>query len=444
MEHLLPVFWVIIAILMLLFFTIKLKLNSMVALLVIAVFVAFMEGMDPQVLVATITKGAGSTLGGVGLIVVLGAAIGQLMTDCGASKQVADVIIQKCGIRFLKWGLLIVGTIFGIAMFFEVAFMILVPLVISIAREAKVSYMRLIIPAIAAAAQAHSLFPPQPGPVALINAYGVDAGSVYLLGLVVLIPSIVVAGIILPKFLKEIDTYELPEIGDIKEIGSNIYRLPNFSVSILIPLLPAVFMIAHTLSEIFWNKDVLVVQLFAFLGSPIISLLITLLLSIYVFGIRAGRTIAEASESISSAIKGIATVVLIIGAGGVFKQVIIDAGVGEHIAASVTGLSISPLILAWLITVIIRWATGQGAVSAITAAGIVGPLVPVFNIDPTLMMLATAAGSNTITMPNDAAFWLFKETFKLNMVQTFKTWGLLELINSVVGLIIVLILTLFI
>ena len=444
MEHLLPVLWVILAIAMLLFLTVKIKLNSMIALLLVAVFVAFMEGMAPEVLVTTITKGAGSTLGGVGLIVVLGAAIGQLMTDCGASKKVADTIVKKCGIRFLKWGLLVIGTIFGIAMFFEVAFMILVPLVISIAREAKISYMRLIIPAIAAAAQAHSLFPPQPGPVALVNAYGADAGSVYLLGLVTLIPSIIAAGIILPKFLKEVDDYELPPLGEVKTIDNAQCKVPGFGISLLIPLLPAVFMISHTLTAMFLPEDDMIVRMFAFLGSPTVSLLIAVLLAMYVFGTRAGRTIAQSSESIVTAIKGISTVVLVIGAGGVFKQVIVDAGVGGHIAAAVTGFSISPLILAWLITVIIRWATGQGAVSAITAAGIVGPLVPVFNIDPTLMMLATAAGSNTITMPNDAAFWLFKETFKLNMAQTFKTWGLLELINSVVGLLIVLILSLFI
>jgi high-affinity gluconate transporter len=180
---------------------------------------------------------------------------------------------------------------------------------------------------------------------------------------------------------------------------------------------------------------------FSFLGSPNISLLLAVLIAVYVFGVRAGRTVAEASESITVAIKGISTVVLIIGAGGVFKEVIINAGVGQHIAAAVTGLSISPLILAWIITVIIRWATGQGAVSAITAAGIVGPLIPVFHVDPTLMMLATAAGSNTITMPNDAAFWLMKETFNLSIGQTFKTWGLLELVNSVVGLGMVLLLS---
>lgn len=184
--------------------------------------------------------------------------------------------------------------------------------------------------------------------------------------------------------------------------------------------------------------------MFEFLGSPNVSLLVAVLVAMYVFGVRAGRTISETSDSITSAIKGISTVVMIIGAGGVFKQVIVDAGVGEHIAAAVTGLSISPLILAFFITVIIRWATGQGAVSAITAAGIVAPLIPVFNVNPTLLMLATAAGSNTITMPNDAAFWMMKETFNLTIGQTFKTWGLLELINSVVGLGVVLILSLFI
>lgn len=151
-------------------------------------------------------------------------------------------------------------------------------------------------------------------------------------------------------------------------------------------------------------------------------------------------TIAEASDSISKAIKGIAVVVLIIGAGGVFKEIIISAGVGGHIAAAVKGVVLNPFILAWIITAVIRWATGQGTVSAITAADLVASLLGVYDIDPVFLMPACAAGSNTITMPNDAAFRLMKETFQLNMAQTFKTWGLLELINSVVGFFIVLIL----
>lgn len=318
------------------------------------------------------------------------------------------------------------------------------PLVIGIAKEAKIPYMALVIPSLAALAQAHSLLPPQPGPVALMTTLGADSGLVYLFGLVVLIPSIIAAGIILPRFLGNLNVYKMPTIGGFEETDYSKFKTPSFAVSLLIPLLPAILMISHTLVAAVLPKEHMLVYVLNFLGSPIISLFLSVLLALYVFGVRAGRTIAEASDSISKAIKGIAVVVLIIGAGGVFKEIIISAGVGQHIAEAVKGVDINPLILAWIITAIIRWATGQGAVSAITAAGLVSPLLGVYDIDPVLLMLACAAGSNTITMPNDAAFWLMKETFNLSMAQTFKTWGLLELINSVVGLIVVLILTLFI
>lgn len=444
MEHWLPVLWVALAIVVLLFLTIYVKLHSFVALLIVAVMVAFLESMPLDQLVAAITKGAGNTLAGVGLIVILGAALGQLMTDCGASKRVADVILKTCGVKYLKWGLLVIGSIFGTAMFFEVGFIIMMPLVIGIAREAKIPYMYLVIPSLAALAQAHSLLPPQPSPVALMTSLNADSGLVYIFGLITLIPSIIAAGIILPRFLKGLDTYKMPLMGNMDESNYDKLRVPNFGISLLIPLLPAILMVSHTVAAAFLPKESTVVYVLNFLGSPIISLFLALLVALYVFGIRAGRTFAEASNSISSAIKGISVVVMIIGAGGVFKEVIISAGVGEHIAAAVKDVNLNPLILAWLITAIIRWATGQGAVSAITAAGLVSPLLGVYDIEPVFLMLACAAGSNTITMPNDAAFWLMKETFNLSMAQTFKTWGLLELVNSVVGLGVVLLLTLFV
>ncbi|MBO8416167.1 MAG: gluconate permease [Proteobacteria bacterium] len=440
MEHWIPVLWVGLAIVLLLILTIKFKLHSFIALLIVGLLVAFLEQMPLDALVSAISKGAGNTLAGVGLIVVLGAALGQLMTDCGASKRVADVILKTCGTKYLKWGLLVIGSIFGVAMFFEVGFIILMPLVIGIAKEAKIPFMALVIPSVAALAQAHSLLPPQPGPVALMTSLNADSGLIYIFGIIVLIPSIICAGIILPRFLPEIKTYKLPQFGNFEEVDYSKFRTPSFAVSLLIPLLPAILMISHTIAAAFLPKENTLVYLLNFLGSPIVSLFLAVLVALYVFGIRAGRTIAEASDSISKAIKGIAVVVLIIGAGGVFKEIIISAGVGEHIAAAVKGVDLNPLILAWIITAVIRWATGQGAVSAITAAGLVAPLLGVYDIDPVFLMLACAAGSNTITMPNDAAFWLMKETFQLNMAQTFKTWGLLELINSVVGLIIVLIL----
>lgn len=264
MENIIPVLWVGVAIVLLLFMTVKMKLHSMIALLLIAIFVAFMEGMDTVTLVKTITKGAGSTLGGVGLVIVLGAALGQLMTDCGASKKIADTIVAHCGTRTLRWGVMFVGIIFGISMFFEVGFMVVVPLVVSIAKEAKIPYMYLIIPVLAGVAQAHSVFPPQPGPVALVDAFGADSGMVYLLGLVVVIPSVICAGIILPRFLKGLDTLAVPKLGNIDENSLKSFKLPSFAICLLIPLLPAVFMIGHTIIANFVAKGTFVYTTFEF------------------------------------------------------------------------------------------------------------------------------------------------------------------------------------
>ena len=207
--------WVALSIVVLLFLTIYVKLHSFVALPIVAVLVAFLTGLPMDQLVSAISKGAGNTLAGVGLIVVLGAALGQLMTDCGASKRVADVILKTCGTKFLKWGLLFIGSIFGTAMFFEVGFVSMMPLVIGIAREAKVPYMYLVIPSLAALAQAHSLLPPQPGPVALMTSLNADSGLVYIFGIITLIPSIIAAGIILPRFLGGLDQFKMPLIGNV-------------------------------------------------------------------------------------------------------------------------------------------------------------------------------------------------------------------------------------
>ena len=185
-------------------------------------------------------------------------------------------------------------------------------------------------------------------------------------------------------------------------------------------------------------------QVVNFFGSAEISLMLAVLVAIYVFGLRVGRNMKEIMGSFSGAIEGIAMVVFIVGSGGAFKQIILDAGVGDAIAALMQNTSISPLIMAWFITALLRVATGTGVVSAITAAGIVGPLIHTFDVSPVLMVLATAAGSNTITHVNDASFWLFKEYFNISIKDTFKTWGLLLLTNSVVGLIVVLILDIFI
>ena len=221
-------------------------------------------------------------------------------------------------------------------------------------------------------------------------------------------------------------------------------EMPSFAVSLLVPLTPAIIITAATLLNYVIEKGSTAYQIVNFFGSAEISMILAVLIAIYVFGIRVGRTMSEVMKSFSGAIEGIAMIVFIVGSGGAFKQIILDSGVGDAIASLMQNTSVSPLIMAWFITALIRIATGTGVVSAITAAGIVGPLIHTFDVNPVLMVLATAAGSNTITHVNDASFWLFKEYFGLSIKETFKTWGLLLLVNSLVGLGVVLLLSLFI
>ncbi len=437
----LPIISVILGVALLLFLNMKLKLNSVIALLLSAILVGLLNGMNLTSIVSTIKAGLGSTLGSLALIIGLGAVLGKLMVDCGAAQRIASTLLNKFGVKMVEWALIIIGMVFGISVFYEVAFIILAPLVISIAMEAKIPFLKLGITMVAATTLSHSLFPPQPGPTALVDAYGADMGMVYIIGIVVFIPAVIAAGIILPRLMKNLDR-PIPKLME-KPKEFTEEEMPGFGLSLFVPLIPAIMIMTATILNMFIEEGSLFYEIINFLGSAEISLLVAVLIGIYVFGIRTGRDINTVMDSFSSAIKGIAMIIFIVGAGGAFKQVILDSGVGDYIASMMENTTISPLIMAWFITALIRIATGTGVVSAITAAGIVGPLIDTFDVSPVLMVLATAAGSNTITHVNDASFWLFKEYFGLSIKDTFKTWGLLLFTTSIVGLSIVLILDMF-
>lgn len=437
----LPIVWVAVGVALLLFLNMKLKLNSFVALFMVAIIVGLLNGLSLNDVLAVAKAGFGGTLGSLALIIGFGAVLGKLMVDSGAAQRIATTLINKFGIKYIEWALIIIGSVFGIAVFYEVAFIIVAPLVISIAIEAKIPFLRLGITAVAAATMAHSIFPPQPGPTALVEAYGADMGLVYIFGLIVVIPSVICAGIILPRLLKNLDRPIPALMKQSKQFTEE--EMPNFAASILVPLTPAIIITIGTIIKMFIEKETTFYNVVNFIGSAEISMLISVLIAIYVFGIRLGKKMSEIMDSFGEGIKGIAMIIFIVGAGGAFKQIIIDSGTGEAIAALMQSLNMNPLIMAWLITALIRICTGQGVVSAITAAGIVAPLMNTFDVNPVLLVLATAAGSNTITHVNDASFWLFKEYFGISIKDTFKTWGLLLLTNSLVGLGVVLILDMF-
>lgn len=426
---------------LMLLLSMKFKLNGLISLLVAAIAVGLLEGMSLPDLLKTVETGFGGTLGHLALVVIFGAVIGRLLVDSGAAHQIANTVLRKFGIKYVQLAVILIGAILGIAVFYEVAFIVLAPLVITIAVEAKVPFLKLAIPAVAAATTTHSLFPPQAGPVALVAAYGADMGMVYFFAVIVAIPTILVTGLLLPRFLGNLERPVPALVKQFKPVPDD--EMPSFGISLLVPLLPAIIITGVTVVNVWLPEGNLTSEIVNFVGAAPVAMFIAMMVGFWLLGIRRGQSMTSVMDTFEKALKAIAMVVMIIGAGGAFKQVILDSGVGDYIAQSMTGSSVSPLILAWGITVAIRLATGQGVVSAITAAGIVGPLIGEFGVNPALMVMATAVGSNTITHVNDASFWLFKGYFDLSIKDTFKTWGLLQLTNSLVGLGVVMLLSLF-
>ncbi|MGC0949504.1 gluconate:H+ symporter [Pantoea agglomerans] len=433
MTPFLSLFWVLAGIAILVVLNLKYKFHNVFSLLIAGMFVAIIVGIPSDKIVGVVQMGIGSIMGHLALIIIFGAIIGKFMTESGASQQIADTVIRHCGTRFLSTGLMFIGVIFGIAMFYEVAFLIAMPLVMNIAKKADIPYMKLVIPTVVGATMGHSLFPPQPGPVALISAFNADIVQVYLYGVVVIIPALFCAGVLLPRFLPGISRIPLNSmIKPIKELASE--DLPSFRISILIPLIPAVLMILASVVKPLAGDGAELTRVFKLLGSAEVSMLFATLAAMWFLGVKRGMTSEGITEHVTNSISQISNVLFVISAGGILKQVIIDSDVGDSIVQLMSHVPFSPFIIAWLITAVIRILTGQGAVAAITSAGIVAPMIEAFHLNPALMVLAVACGSNTITLMYDGGFLLFKETFGISMKDTFKTWGLLELINSVVGL----------
>lgn len=457
----LHIVWIVLGIGLMLRLNMKYKLNAMLALLVAALFIGIAEMISVSAgwlpgdeitlgsLLDTMLSGFGDTLASLAILVVFGAVIGKLMVDSGAASQIAQTLIARLGMRWVKVSLVICGLVFGLAMFYEVAFIVLAPLIIAVAHEAKMPFMKLAIPAVAATTTAHSLFVPQAGPVALVDAYNADTGMTYIYGIPIAIVTIAVTGWVLPRLLGNID-FATPALLEAAEEVPAADR-PSFFVSILTPLIPAIIMVGATIANIWLVEGTTLYDVVNFIGSSEVAITIAMLAAFFLFGTRQNRDFSWVMDRFEDAVKAIAMVVLIIGAGGALKQVIIDTGIGDFIGTLMTGVDANPYLMAWLITVLIRLATGQGVVSAMTASGIIAAAVMdpatgqlAGGVDPALLVLATAAGSNTFTHVNDASFWLFKGYFGLSVKDTLKTWGLFQLCNSLVGLGMVLLLSLFV
>ena len=426
---------ILLAIAIQIFLTYK-KVSPFLSLLIVAIIAGLLLGMQPAALMKSFEAGVGSTLGGLALILCLGAVLGKILELSGAAEKIATTLINTFGKKNIQWALLITGLLVGIPLYYNAGFIILVPLVFSLARTSGLPLLYLAIPMAASLSTTHCFLPPHPGPLLLVNSFKADMGKTLLYGLIIAIPAAIIAGPFLGRLLKKIKV-EIPQESEIKK---SINEYPNTTLSFLMALLPVLLITTAVVANNFLPGDSLLKKIILFIGDPTVALLLSVLSAVYFLGIRRGKTMPQMMQWLQDGISGIAMILLIITAGGVFKQVIIDSGTGKYITSFASQWNISPLIFAWVVTALLRVAIGSASVAGITAAGIVSPLLITTNVSPELLVLAVGTGSVFGSHINDSGFWMFKEFFKLSLKQTFLSWTVMETIISVIGLIGVLIL----
>ncbi|HEC2145790.1 TPA: gluconate permease [Staphylococcus delphini] len=451
-QEIWPLLSVAIAIIVLLILIMKLQLNTFVALIITAMVTGILLGMPFDKIVATIETGMGGTLGHIALIFGLGAMLGKLLADGGGATQIADTLIAKLGKKYVQWAMVIASFIIGIALFFEVGLVLLIPLVFTIAKRMNVSQLKIGMPMVTALSVTHGFLPPHPGPVVIAKELGANIGEVLLYGFIVAIPVTIIAGPVFAKMAPRLIPTAFQREGDISSLGATKSfkdeELPSFGLSTFTALLPVLLMLFATLWQLISGHEGkahnTLESIIYFIGSAGTAMLIAVVFAIFSMGIRRGIPTKQVMNTLTQAIYPIGMMLLIIGAGGAFKQVLIDGGVGGAIEKIFTDVNISPILLAWLVAAILRLALGSATVAAISTTGIVLPLLQTADVNLALVALAIGAGSIFCSHVNDAGFWMFKEYFGLTVKETFLTWSLIETIISVSGLVFVLFISLFV
>ncbi|MDO3383608.1 GntP family permease [Gilvimarinus algae] len=428
------IFAVLATIALLIALIVWLKLHPFLAFLVASIFAGFSLGIEPAAIPSAIEQGIGNTLGALVVIVCLGAMFGKLIAETGAAQKIAQSLIQLCGKRYMTWALMLTGFIVGIPLFYNVGFVLLVPLVFSVVYRSGLPAVYLGIPLLAALSVTHGFLPPHPSPTAMVPMFNADIGKTLLLGLVVAVPTMILAGPVFASQLKHIKAEPLKTFIPKEQDASS---LPGGWNCFITALLPVVLIASSTvLPGLAPSPET--ENLLQFASHPLVVMLLALALASYTLGIRRGVGIATLMSYYSEAIKDIALIVLIVAGAGALKQVFVISGVSDTLAAMIDGADLNPLLLGWLMATLIRICLGSATVAGLTAAGIMAPIVATTGVDPNLMILAIGAGSLMCSHVNDSGFWMYKEYFNLSLRQTLLSWTVMESIVGVVGIIAVL------
>jgi GntP family gluconate:H+ symporter len=429
----------------------RFKLHPFLALTLGSGLLAAVAGAPFDKLLASFSTGFGATVASVGLLIGLGAMLGKLLADSGGANTIADTVLARTGPKLLPWAMALIAAVLGLPLFFEVGVVLLVPIVLLVARRGNAPLIGIGIPALAGLSVLHGLVPPHPGPLVAVDALHADLGVTLALGLLIAVPTLIVAGPLFGRLAQRwVGPLELPTetgpAGTAPVDTAKRERTPRFGAVLATILLPVVLMLGKALADVVIDDPKALGQrVFDFIGSPLIALLAATLLAMLTLGRAAGFDKGRISDTVGSALGPIAGIVFIVGAGGGFKQTLIDVGVGQAVSEWSGKWHISALLLGWLIAVLIRLATGSATVATITAAGIVGPLAAGMSTShAALLVLAIGAGSLFLSHVNDAGFWLVKEYFGMSVGQTLKSWSVMETVISVVAIALIMPLSLII
>ncbi|WP_433347778.1 SLC13 family permease [Micromonospora sp. CA-111912] len=457
------------------------KLHPFLALILGAAVLGIAAGVGPDAIVTSFSGGVGSTVGGVGLLIALGAMIGGLLAESGGADGIVTRIVNKVSGSALPWAMAGVAALIGLPLFFEVGVVLLVPIVLLVAKRTGVPLMKVGIPALAGLSVLHGLVPPHPGPLVAISSLNADLGLTLGLGLLIAIPTVIIAGPVFGNIISRYVPATIPEallptrtsagVGgggtdrgaagrqqggvdgelltedDLLNPGTGrpgapvddsgtetARRAPKFWPAVITVLLPVALMLLRAVGELVLAEGSAGRKALDIVGAPIVALLAGVIVAMFTLGFQAGFSRKQVSSVLGGSLPPIAGILLIVAAGGGFKQVLVDAGVGNLVADAAENASLSPLLLGWLVAVGIRVATGSATVATITAAGIVAPLAATLDRPGVaLLALAVGCGSLFFSHVNDAGFWLVKEYFGLTVGQTIKSWSVMETIISVVG-----------
>jgi len=436
--------YAVVAIAALILLITRYKVYPFLVLIIVSLLLGLVAGMPMGTIVKSFETGNGNTLGHIAIVVGLGTMLGKMMAESGGAERIATTLIDKFGEKHIHWAMMVVAIIVGLPVFFEVGFVLLIPIAFNVAKRTGKSLLLIGLPMIAGLSVVHGLIPPHPAAMLAVQAYHADIGKTITYGLIVGVPCAIVAG---PLFALLVSRYiKLPEnnplaaqfLGSAEQDKDKATKreLPSFGITLFTILLPVILMLIGSWADLLFAPKTFANSLLQFIGNSDVALLIAVLVSFWTFGAKRGFNREQIQKFCGECLAPIAGITLIVGAGGGFGRVLMDSGISKEIVNAATAAHLSPLVFAWCVAALIRLATGSATVAMTTACGIVAPIAAAGGVQvrPELLVLATGSGSLIFSHVNDGGFWLIKEYFGMTVGQTFKTWSLLETIISLMGL----------